>query len=195
MKNIPAIFLLLFLSSVSHAQFLKFGLKGGANLVKMDGKSFNDGYNLGYYGGGFVELKLGEKFYLQPEVLFGETNLEYSESFKDIYGNLLEVDNLSSIKLQRLSIPLTLNYKLANIFSLSAGAQVSIITDQDETIMRNAGKAFTEGDVGLIAGGNLMLGKFRINARYIWGLNDMNNIDKQDPWKSQTAQLGVGFVF
>jgi hypothetical protein len=26
-------------------------------------------------------------------------------------------------------------------------------------------------------------------------LKDMNNIDGQDPWKAQTAQLGVGFVF
>jgi hypothetical protein len=195
MKNILALFLLLCLGTVSHAQCLKFGIKGGANLVKMEGVSFNDGYNLGYYGGGFVEMRLGEKWYLQPEVLFGETNLAYSENFEDIYGNLLDISKLSSMKLQRLSIPITLNYKLANVLSLSGGAQFSKITDRGETFMNNAGKAFSEGDIGLIAGGNLMLGKFRVNARYIWGLKDMNNIDNQDAWKSQAAQLGVGFVF
>jgi hypothetical protein len=195
MKNILAFFLLFGLGTVSHAQFLKFGIKGGANLVKMEGVSFNDGYNLGYYGGGFVEMRLGEKWYIQPEVLFGETNLEYSEDFEDIYGNLLDANKLSSMKLQRLSIPITLNYKLANVFSLSGGVQFSKITDRGETFMNNAGKAFSEGDIGLIAGGNLMFGKFRVNARYIWGLKDMNNIDNQDAWKSQTAQLGLGFVF
>jgi hypothetical protein len=177
------------------SQFLKFGVKGGANLVKMAGQSFKDGYDLGYYAGGFVELKLGEKWFLQPEVLFGETSLTYSEDFKDIYENVLDISKLSTMKLQRLSIPLTLNYKIANIFSLTAGPQFSIIMDRGESFMKNAEQAFSNGDIGLIAGGNFHFGKFRVNGRYIWGLKDMNNIDNQDAWKAQTAQLGVGFVF
>lgn len=180
---------------VGHSQFLKFGVKGGANLVKIQGQSFNDGYDLGYYAGGFLEMKLGENWFLQPEVLFGETSLTYSEDFKDIYENILDINKLSSIRLQRLNFPITLNYKVANIFSLTAGPQFSIIMDRGESFMNNAGKAFSDGDIGLIAGGNFHFGKFRVNGRYIWGLKDMNNIDNQDPWKVQTAQLGIGFVF
>lgn len=195
MKNLITLTTLVLLTTISYGQFLKFGVKGGANLVKMEGISFEDGYNLGYYAGGFVEMKLGEKWYIQPEVQFGETSLTYSEKFSDIYNNVLDFNNLTSMKLQRISIPITLNYKIANIFSLSAGPQFSRITDRGESLLKNAGKAFSEGDVGLAVGGNLMLSNFRINARYIWGLKDMNNIDNQDPWKAQTAQIGVGFVF
>ena len=195
MRNHTIIAVFLLLTSGAQAQFLKFGLKGGANLVKISGVSFQDGYDLGYYAGVFTEMKLGDKWYLQPEVQFGETSLTYSEDFKDIYENVLDISKLSDMKLQRLSIPITLNYKVANILALSAGPQFSIITDRQRTLLQNAGDAFSDGDIGLIAGANFMLGKFRVNGRYIWGLKDMNNIDGQDPWKAQTAQLGVGFVF
>jgi hypothetical protein len=192
-QSIVAIFLLL--SMGVQAQFLKFGLKGGANLVKISGVSFQDGYDLGYYAGIFTEMKLGEKWYLQPEIQFGETSLTYSEDFEDIYENLLDISKLSDLKLQRLSIPITINYKIANILSFSAGPQFSIITDKQSSLLQNAGNAFSDGDIGIIGGANIMIGKFRVNGRYIWGLKDMNNIDGKDPWKAQTAQLGVGFVF
>jgi hypothetical protein len=195
MKKIILSLLIAFISSISYGQLIKFGLKGGANLLKIKGKSFEDGFDLGYYGGAFVEIKLDDNLFLQPELLFGETSLNYSEDFKDIYNNLLNFNNLSSMSLQTLSIPLTLNYKISNIFALSAGPQFSIITDRGESLLQSAKKAFSSGDIGLIAGGTLMLKKLRINGRYIWGLKDMNNIDGRDPWKSQTAQLGVGFVF
>lgn len=177
------------------AQFLKLGPKGGANLVKMDGVSFNDGFQLGYYAGAFVEMKLGEKWYLQPEVLFSETSLSTTNDFRDIYGNILDFSRISSMKLQSLSIPLTLNYRIANVLAISAGPQFSVLMDQGEGLLNNGKKAFTDGELGLTAGVNLMVGKFRVNGRYIWGLKEMNNIDNQDSWKSQTAQLGVGFVF
>lgn len=195
MKKLLFLPILFLLSYATQAQFLKFGLKAGANLVKISGVSFEDGYNLGYYAGAFTEIKINEKWYLQPEFLFGETELSYSEEFKDIYENVLDINNLSNLKLQRLSIPITLNYKIANILSLSAGPQFSLITDKNRSLLQNAGDAFKDGDIGLMAGANIHLGKFRVNGRYIWGLKNMNNIDGKDEWKAQTAQIGVGFVF
>ncbi|HSK12472.1 MAG TPA: porin family protein [Phnomibacter sp.] len=194
MKTLLISFSLLALAMVANGQFLKVGLKAGANMVKIDGMSFSEEYNLGYYGGIFTEFKLGQKWYLGPEILFGETQLTAANEFKDIYENV-DISRLSSMKFQRLSIPVTLNYKVANIFSLSAGPQFSIITERGDGLLKNAGKAFTDGDIGMLAGANIMLGKFRINGRYIWGLKNMNNIDDQDTWKAQTAQIGVGFVF
>lgn len=164
-------------------------------MVKMEGQSFENGFQLGYYAGAFAELKLGKKFYLQPEVLYAETNLNTSSDFSSIYEDLLVLDTLKSIKLQALVIPITLNWRVANILSLSAGPQFSINNQKGESFLTNAENAFTEGDIAVVAGANLMLSKFRINARYCWGVKEMNNIDKQDNWKQQTLQLGVGFVF
>lgn len=189
------VILLATVSPAVHAQFLKVGPKAGANLVKINGVSFKEGYNLGYYAGGFVEMKLGEKWYIQPEVLFSETNLTPSDNFADIYGNLLDISNLSGMRLQTLNIPITLNYRIANILAFSAGPQFSVLMDRGAGFMNNAMKAFSQGDLGMTAGVNLMFGKFRINGRYIIGLRELNDIDNQDSWRSQTAQLGVGFVF
>jgi Outer membrane protein beta-barrel domain len=187
--------LLAFISpTLSHAQFLKIGPKVGANLVKIEGQAFSDGYQLGYYAGAFAELKLAKNWYIQPELLFNETQFDQSSDFRDIYRNLLKPDSLMRIKLQALSIPITLNWKIANVLSLTAGAQFSAFMNKGDGLLQNAGNAFTNGDISMLAGANIMLGKLRINGRYGWGMKDINNTGKQDPWKQQTAQIGLGLV-
>lgn len=184
----------LWLVQTGFAQFLKVGLKGGANMVKMEGKSFREQFDLGYYAGGFLEIKLGKNWYLQPEVLFSETDLTPSDEFKDIYQEVLDVSKISSMKLQELNMPVTLNYRVSNVLAFSAGPQFSILLDRGESFMNNAKTAFTEGDIALMAGANVTLGKFRFFGRYLWGLRDKNDINDQDTWKAQTARLGLGFV-
>ncbi|TAD94445.1 MAG: PorT family protein [Bacteroidetes bacterium] len=195
MKVCIASLLALVLAAQTKAQFIKIGPKAGANLVKIDGNSFKDAYNLGYYAGAFAELRLSSKWYLQPELLFNETQLAKSSDFRDIYRNVLRPDSIGKIRLQTLSIPLTLNWRLANVFSLSAGTQFSLALDRNENLLRNAGNTFSRGEMALLGGANLNLGKFRINGRYAVGLQNLNDIDNRDEWRSQTVQLGVGFVF
>lgn len=194
-KLIPAFLLLLLLGHKSDAQFLKVGPKGGANLVKIEGLSFESSYNFGYYAGVFVEMYLGKKWYIQPEFLFNQNQLSKSSDFRDIYKNILRVDSIGKIKLQTLSIPITLNWKLANILALSAGTQFSLIMDRNSSLLKNAGNTFSNGDLSLLGGANVTLGKFRISGRYAIGLKNLNDIDNRDEWKSQTIQVGVGFVF
>jgi hypothetical protein len=195
MKTIYAVAMACLLSAQGQAQFLKIGPKLGANLVKVDGQSFNDAYNLGYYAGAFAELRLGSKWYLQPELLFNQTSLSQSSDFRDIYKNVLRLDSIGQIKLQTLSIPLTINWRIANVLALSAGTQFSLVLDRNETLLTNAGNTFSKGDMALLGGANVTLGKFRVNGRYAIGLKNLNDIDNQDKWKSQTLQLGLGFVF
>lgn len=182
------------------AQFIKVGPKVGANLQKIDGQSFKDGYQLGYYAGLFAELKLGEKWELQPEMLFNQTKFDQSNKFSDIYGDNLSIDSLRQIKLSQLSIPIMLNYKVANVLALQVGPQFAINLDKNKTLLKNAGDAFTDGDFAMVAGVKFMLSKFRISGRYAVGLTDirgskLKDVTNSDNWKSQTIQLGVGFVF
>ena len=53
------------------AQF-HIGIKAGANVNKIDGKSFKDQFRYGYHVGGFAEIGLGDKFGIQPEVVFNQ---------------------------------------------------------------------------------------------------------------------------
>jgi hypothetical protein len=195
MKKILAFSLLLVVSLVGNAQWLKVGPKFGANLQKIDGKDFDEAFQLGYYLGGFAEIGLGKKFYLQPEVLFAETKMNTATEFTSVYRDLLKVDTLRTIKFQSLAIPITLNWRIANILSLSAGPQFSINMNKGESFMRNAEAAITNGDIAMMLGANIMLSKFRVNGRYMWGLKDQSAMEGGNPWKRQTIQLGVGFVF
>lgn len=192
MKNLLIATIAVLSMQSLQAQGIKFGAKAGANMHKISGTSFADEYNLGYYGGFFVEIHASKKLYFMPEVLFNQTSLKTSDEFSDIYN--VTAGDVLTIKLNRLSIPVTVNYKLANILSLSAGPVFSINMEQEESFLRNVGQAFTRGDIGLSAGAAIHISKFRLSGRYIAGLKNQNNIDTEDG-KSQQIQLGIGLVF
>ncbi|MFT4024731.1 MAG: hypothetical protein QM664_13215, partial [Flavihumibacter sp.] len=50
----------------SQAQGLHFGIKGGANITQVDGKAMSDEFKYGYHLGGFAEVGLGQKVFIQP---------------------------------------------------------------------------------------------------------------------------------
>ncbi|MCG2615662.1 PorT family protein [Terrimonas sp. NA20] len=183
----------MFVSTVTMAQF-HIGFKGGANITKVDGESFKDKFSYGYSLGVFAEIGLGEKFHLQPEVLFNQYSSTVDSNYRHVYQNIFS-SNQSKVKLNYLSIPILLNYKLlGNFLSLQAGPQFSILMDQSKNLLQNGGNAFSKGDFAMVGGVQLKLSSIRISGRYVVGLNDINDIDNQDKWKNQGFQVGVGFA-
>jgi hypothetical protein len=101
----------------------------------------------------------------------------------------------SSVKLNYLSIPILLNYKLiGNFLSLQAGPQFSVLMNQDKSLLQNGGDAFKKGDFSMLAGAQVKLSAIRISARYAIGLSNINDIDNKDQWKSQGFQLSLGLA-
>ena len=173
---------------------LKFGLKAGANITKVDGRSFKDEFRYGYHAGGFVEIGLGGKLSIQPEVLFNQYQTRVDSSFKNVYENALNFSDNRDIKLNYLSVPVLLNYKLANILSLQAGPQFGILIDQGKTLLNNGKDAFSKGDFSVVAGAQINISKIRLSGRYVVGLNNLNDIDDQNDWKNQGFQVSLGFA-
>lgn len=61
MKSKLSLLVLALLSvTLTQAQGLHFGIKGGANMTKVDGKAMSDEFNYGYQLGGFAEVGLGK---------------------------------------------------------------------------------------------------------------------------------------
>jgi hypothetical protein len=185
---------LLFFTQAAMAQ-LNFGIKLGANITKVEGRSFRDEFLYGYHAGGFVNIGLGGKLSIQPEVLFNQYNTRVDSSFSAIYANALDFSNYKDVKLNYLSIPLILNYKMGNVISLQAGPQFGILMDQDKNLLENGKEAFKTGDLSVVGGIQASLAKFRLTGRYFIGLNDINDIDDQNQWKNQGFQLSAGFAF
>ena len=183
----------LLFSQAMMAQF-HIGIKGGANIIKVDGISFKDQFKYGYHIGGFAEIGLGEKLGIQPEVLFNQYSTTLDSNYKSIYQGVFN-SNQSSVKLGYLSIPILLSYKLlGNFLSLQAGPQFGVLINQDKTLLQNGGEAFKKGDFSLIAGAQVKLSAIRISGRYVIGLNNINDIDNQDQWKSQGFQVSLGLA-
>ena len=184
----------VFFSQAAMSQ-LKFGAKAGANITKVDGRSFKDEFRYGYHAGGFVEIGLGGKLGLQPEVLFNQYQTRVDSSFKNVYKNALNFSGNRDVKLNYLSVPILLNYKLANILSLQAGPQFGILLDQGTTLLNNGKEAFNKGDFSMLAGAQINISKIRVSGRYVVGLNNINDIDDQNEWKNQGFQVSLGLAF
>jgi len=184
----------LFISCLSftNAQSIHAGLKVGSNINKISGQSFKDEFTYGYHAGAFLQVGLGSKWTIQPEILYNQVNTDTSNRFSELYK--LSVNKISNIKLSYLSIPVLLNYNLGNNFALQAGPQFGILLDQNRDLLQNGKDAFSKGDFSMLAGVQIKLSSLRIYGRYVIGLNNLNDIDNQDKWKSQSIQLGLGLT-
>jgi hypothetical protein len=180
-----------FISTVSMGQEFKMGVKAGADINKLSGVSFSEKFTYGYHAGVFTEIPLGDKWALQPELLFSQTSTDTTSKFRELYQ--LSASKLSNIKLNYLSVPLLLSYRPSKIVSISAGPQFGVLMDQQKNILENGRAAFKNGNLSLLAGLQLNLGSMRVYGRYAVGLNNINDIDNQDKWRGQSIQLGVGF--
>jgi hypothetical protein len=180
------------------SKFLRFGVKGGANLGKLDGTGFQDGFKLGYHIGGFAQVNLVKGFGVQGELIFSSTKTKTTDDFSEIYntGNL--EDNGKKITMSYLSIPLLANIDLGTPrLKLQVGPQFSALVS-DRKVLGAAKEAFKGGDISGVAGLWLQLPIVNVSARYIIGFNDVNNykdVANTSNWKNQSIQLGVGVSF
>jgi hypothetical protein len=181
---------LVLVAHFSNAQF-SIGGKVGANLTKIEGKSFKQEFKTSYLLGGFAIIGLGDKFALQPELLYNQSTSRVDSSFKQVYQNAFAKNQ--EIKLNYLSIPVLLNYKfLGNFLSLQAGPQFGVLLNKDKNLLQNGEQAFKGGEFSMVGGAQVKISKLVVSGRYVVGLNNISDIDNQEKWKNQGVQLAVG---
>ena len=178
------------MGSAAFAQKIHVGVKGGANINKLTGKSFSDEFSFGYHLGGMVSVGLGKKFAIQPEILINQINVDTSSSFSTVY----QFNKLEKVKLKYLSVPILLNFKPVKYITLQAGPQFGILMNKSKTLLQNGKEAFKTGDFSMLGGVQVNISHLNIYARYAVGLSNLNDLDKQEKWKSQSVQIGVGFT-
>lgn len=192
-KIFPLIAMVL-LAQATNAQFTG-GVKVGANLTKIEGKSFKEEFKTGYHAGAFAMIGLGSKFGIQPEVLWNQTQTKTDTSIKQIPSDAFSSFKNGDVKLDYLSIPILLNYKfIGNFLSLQAGPQFGVLLNKDKNLLQNGKEAFSGGDFSMVGGAQIKISKFVGSARYVVGLNNLNDLDNQEKWKSKGFQLSVGLA-
>ncbi len=121
----------MLLSLISFSQGLHFGFKAGANIFKVDGKSSEDNSSSATHIGAFAEIYIVDKFGIQPELLFSQTNFRTGTDFNNVYP-----DGVSSVKgkLNYLSIPILFNYRPINLIGFQIGPQFGTLLNQDKNL-------------------------------------------------------------
>ncbi|HEX9513446.1 MAG TPA: porin family protein [Puia sp.] len=183
--------LLITLSVMStQAQGFHIGVKAGANIFKIDGQSYDSKFNFGYNVGAFSEINFTKQWGIQPEVMFSQTNYRTGSNFTDVYPT--GTNDLKG-KLNYLSIPVLLSFRPIPFLSILVGPQYGILLNGDQHVVTQAKDAFKKGDFSLVGGAQLNVASFKLGARYVIGLTDINDIDNQQKWKNQGFQVYAGF--
>jgi len=171
------------------AQGFQFGIKGGANIVQEQGRSFDQGFRFGYSLGGFATIKINKTWGIQPELLWNEYSTRTADIPNQVYTDLGTNQNIS---LNYLSAPVLLSFSPTKIISLLAGPQFGILINQNESVAQNTKEAFKKGDLSIVAGAQLNLGWVKLGARYYKQLNNTDNLGNVDTWTTQGFQAYVG---
>jgi len=176
----------------TRAQGVHLGVKGGANIFKVDGQGYDQGFHFGYNVGAFAELNFTSSWGIQPELLWNQTNYRTGTQFSSIYpGGLNDVKG----KLNYLSVPLLLSFRPVKLISLQAGPQFGILLNQDKNLLNNTKDAFKKGDFSLVGGVQLNVANLVVGGRYVVGLTDINDVTNDQKWKNQGFQVYAGFRF
>lgn len=149
-KSLALLTFALALTTLSFGQGFHIGAKAGANIFKVDGKSFKEEYKFGYNLGAFAEINFNDKWGIQPELLWSQTNYRTGNEFSDLYpGGKEDVEG----KLNYVTIPLLLTFRPVKILSLQAGPQFGIMASQDKDLLGETKEAFKSGDFSMLGGG------------------------------------------
>ena len=107
LKPLVLLLVAIAISTITFAQGFHVGVKGGVNMYKIEGKSFNEEFKHSYNAGLFTEINFSKHFGIQPEILWNQAQTQTSTRFKDIYND--GFGELKGVTLNYLSIPILLN--------------------------------------------------------------------------------------
>jgi hypothetical protein len=203
-KLIPAILLIISLPGFAqrnktdgeHENFFRIGARGGVNINKITGKSYKEGYNFNFQAGIFLQFNFSNRFGIQPEVNFVQTSSEFSNDPNDIYDDLFLGGSQKKSKLNFLEVPLLLNINLGESkrVKLQLGPAYGGMLKQTVDSLKSNGNIYKNGEWAAIGGLWIQLPVVNLGARYKLGLTDLNGIDNQQKWKSQSIQVFVGIT-
>ncbi|HMK02869.1 MAG TPA: porin family protein [Ferruginibacter sp.] len=180
-----------------HEKFFRFGAKGGVNVNKVTGRSYNDGYNYNFQAGVFLQFNFSNKLGIQPEVNFVQTSSEFTDDASDIYDDLFRDGSQKKAKLNYLEVPLLLNVNLgpSKRVKLQLGPAYGGLIKQTVDSLKNNGNIYKNGEWSAIGGLWIQVPFVNLGARYKVGLTDLNAVDDRETWKSQAIQVFVGITF
>jgi len=187
--------ILLLTVSVTHSyaqQSLEIGIKGGGNLMKIGGRSFDGKQYPGFSAGAYGKLNFTSQWSLQPEIFWNQTIAHTTTDFTDIYGGV----GLQQVNLSYVAVPVLVSFKPNPWLSIQLGPQYSYLVAQTQDLLQTGslkGKnPFNHSDLAIVFGGQLNLNKVIFGLRYQAGLNNIC-FSTTDTWRQYGFQAYIGY--
>ena len=170
MKKLVLTILLIGSFSISNAQFLNFGIKGGINgnengKMRIDFEEFEEKLKShqepGYHFGVFSEIKI-PIFYIRPELIYTHTESSYK----------LDGDS-ADLSINKIDVPILVGIKILGFGRIFAGPSFQYIIDSDLDV--DDLKEINSDDFGtnVQIGVGLELGRIGADIRWEQGLSDL----------------------
>lgn len=176
--KLPTIIFLLFISSTALTAQVRLGIRAGlvnlnvpssANMVPSGGSSPAlqvdvDEAQFGIQGGLVLQIPIGEKWTIQPEVIFNSNRVDYEVEELRTSGAVTKV---LSEKYQYLDIPLLLHYRIGAL-RLCGGplGHLYINSTSDLLVYDNYEQRFEELTYGYQLGIGLDIWNIMLDVRY-----------------------------
>ena len=180
--------ILLLAGTAGFAQHFELGVKAGANISNFTGASNAADVKaktlVGFHGGGFVSLFVGDIFAVQPEVLFSTQGAK----IENTVGS-------TDYKLDYINIPVMLKLRSPGGFFVEAGPQIGFKVHETKY---GTSEDFAKSTDFSIAGGlgyhsSIGLG---IGARYTAGISKLGNVSSSSTpdWKNGVIQISLFYT-
>jgi hypothetical protein len=191
MRKILCLLLTISISQIGLSQG-NFEVKAGTNLYYIHSKTETENFDnpkLGFVIGGAYDMKVSDRFSIQPELLFS------TQRSQETYYN-------NTIKTNYVNLPVLFKFHpVASNFSLYAGPQVSFLSNvkrkvNDQTIVYR--DAVNKTDLGGTAGLGYLFPKCRITAdvRYYFGtLNVLQDQQSGTKTRNRLWSVMIGYSF
>ncbi len=184
-KILLAAVLFIATTTAIQAQFLQIGVKAGVNFANQTGGSDFEGISVdkegitSYHAGLVAELKLLEKFSIQPELLYTTQGATYKNAFSEFKNEM-----------GYIAIPVMAKIYMTKSLSLELGPQASFLVSKKKEFDAADPNTF---DFSLNAGlGLKVVGGLFVQARYGIGLTE---VSKEADFKNSVFQLSAGYMF
>lgn len=173
------------------------GVKFGANFSYLSGSDWSNGVKSNLVGGAFAGIK-GLGFGAQLEGLFEQSEYTTGSGFysiyKSYYNSIGDSLKAGTFRVNKLSLPVLLQFRVARLFWLQAGVQFyGVVSVRDfNGLVKDSKQLFKTGNTAGIIGTTIHLGNADIGARAIFDFNSLNNLNSGDVWRQYMIQAHVG---
>lgn len=190
------------------AQEVKFGAKVGLNISNVSGDIEESKNKVGFQIGGFAEIKVTDKFSIQPEMLYSTQGTKADQTYADADGSF-NIDLTQ--KLNYLNIPVMAKYYVDKKFYVEAGPQIGFLlsaeqkaeasgvyfgqpVNETETVDNKSSLNSTDFGVNIGLGYNFS-DKVGANLRYTSGLSDVDKDAKDSEIYNSNIGISISYNF